>query len=116
MKEVRRVPLSSRIKSAWATERSRHAVAAWANVWCRVRGHAAKPVLTADALVRRDQNVEPVPLGGPEKIAVAQLVPTHFKGMLDFDAGQKRPQTARDAVIKKGPQAGCGTRAFFWLW
>ena len=27
------------------------------------------------------------------------------KACLDFDAGEERPQTARDAVIKKGPQA-----------
>ncbi len=67
--------------------------------------HAAKPVLMANVLVRRDQNVEPVPLGRPEEIAVAQLMPAHLKGVPDFDAGEDRPQTARDAVIKKGPQA-----------
>jgi hypothetical protein len=66
---------------------------------------AAKPVLMANVLVRRDQNVEPVPLGSPEEIAIAQLMPTHLKGVPDFDAGEKRPQTARDAVIEKGPQA-----------
>ncbi len=65
----------------------------------------AKPVLMADVLVRRDQNVEPVPFGCPEEIAVAQLVPTHLKGVPDFDASEKRPQTARDAVIEEGPQA-----------
>jgi hypothetical protein len=67
--------------------------------------HAAKPVLMANVLVRRDQNVEPVPLGSPEEFAVAQLVPTHLKGVPDFDAGENSPQTARDAVIKKRPQA-----------
>jgi hypothetical protein len=66
---------------------------------------AAKPVLMAKVLVRRDQNVEPVPLGSPEEIAVAQLMPTHLKGVPDFDASENRPQTARDAVIEKGPQA-----------
>jgi hypothetical protein len=66
---------------------------------------AAKPVLMANVLVRRDQNVEPVPLGGQEEISVAQLVPTHLKGVPDFDAGEKRPQTAWDTVIKQGPQA-----------
>lgn len=65
----------------------------------------AKPVLMANVLVRRDQNVEPISLGGPEQIAVAQLMPTHLKGVPGFDAGESRPQTARDAVIKKGPQA-----------
>jgi hypothetical protein len=67
--------------------------------------HAAKPVLMANVLVRRDQDVEPVPLGSPEEIAVAQLMPTHLKGVPDFDAGENRPQTARNAVIKKGLQA-----------
>ncbi|MBV9250665.1 MAG: hypothetical protein JO227_15630 [Acetobacteraceae bacterium] len=62
--------------------------------------HAAKPVLMANVLVRRDQDVEPVPFGSPEEIAVAQAVPTHLKGVSDFDAGEKSPQTARDAVIK----------------
>ena len=66
---------------------------------------AAKPVLMANVLVRRDQNVEPVPLGSPEEIAVALLVPTHLKGVPDLDAGEKRPQTARDAVIEQNPQA-----------
>jgi hypothetical protein len=66
----------------------------------------AKPVLLAYILVRRDQNVEPVPLGSPEEIAVAQLMPTHLKGVPDFGAGENRPRTARDAVIKNGPQAG----------
>jgi hypothetical protein len=74
----------------------------------------AKRVLMADVLVRRDQNVEPVPLGSPEEIAVAQLVRTHLRGVPGFDAGANRPQTARDAVIKKGPQARWGTRAFVW--
>ena len=67
--------------------------------------HAAKPVLMSNVLIRRDQNVEPVSFSRPKEIAVAQLVPTHLKGVPDFDAGEKRPQTARDAVIKKGPQA-----------
>jgi hypothetical protein len=66
---------------------------------------AAKPVLMANVLVRRDQNVKPVPLGSLEEIAVAQLVPTHLEGVPDFDTGENRPQTARDAVIKKDPQA-----------
>ena len=66
---------------------------------------ATKPVLMPDVLVRRDQNVEPVPLGSPEEIAVAQLMPTHLKGVPDLEAGENRPQTARDAVIEKGPQA-----------
>ena len=59
----------------------------------------------ANVLFRRDQNVEPVPLGSPEEIAVAQLVPTHLKGVPDFDAGENRPQTARDAVIERDPHA-----------
>jgi hypothetical protein len=67
---------------------------------------AAKPVLMANVLVRRDQNVEPIPLGSPEEIAVAQLMPTHLKGVPDLDAGEDRPQPARNAVIEKGPQAG----------
>jgi hypothetical protein len=67
--------------------------------------HAAKPVLMANVLVRRDQNVEPAPLGSPQEIAVAQHAPTHLKGVPDFDPGENRPQTARNAVIKKGPQA-----------
>jgi hypothetical protein len=75
----------------------------------------AKPVLMANVLVRRDQNVEPVPLGSLEEIAIAQLMPSHLKGVPDFDADENRPQTARDAVIEKGPQAKCGTRAFLWL-
>lgn len=66
---------------------------------------AAKPILTANVLVRRDQNVEPLPLGSPQEIAVAQLMPTHLKGVPDFDPGKNRAQTARDAVIEKGPQA-----------
>ena len=66
---------------------------------------AAKPVPMVNVLVQRDQNVEPVPLGSPEKIAVAQLMLIHLKGMPDFDAGENRPQTVRDAVIEKGPQA-----------
>ena len=65
----------------------------------------AKPVLMVNVLVRRDQNVEPVPLGSPEEIAVAQLMPTHLKGVPGLDAGEKRPQTARDAVIEERPQA-----------
>jgi hypothetical protein len=60
---------------------------------------ATKPVLMANVLVRGDQNVEPVPLGSLEEIAVAQLMPTHVKGVPDFDAGENRSQTARDAVI-----------------
>jgi hypothetical protein len=32
-------------------------------------------------------------------------MPTHLKGVPDFDASENRPQTARDAVIEKGPQA-----------
>jgi hypothetical protein len=51
------------------------------------------------------KNVEPVLLGRPEEIAVAQFMPTHLKGVPDFDAGENRPQTARDAVIEKGPHA-----------
>jgi hypothetical protein len=51
---------------------------------------AAKPVLMANVLVRRDQNVEPVPIGSPEEIAVAQLMPTHLKGEPDFDADENR--------------------------
>ena len=66
---------------------------------------ATKPVLMPDILVRRDQNVEPVPLGSPEEIAVAQLMPTHLKGVPDFDVGENRLQTARDAVIEKDAQA-----------
>jgi len=66
---------------------------------------ATKPVLMPDVLVGRDQNVEPVPLGRPEEIAVAQLMPTHLKRVPDFDAGENRPQTARNAVIEKDPQA-----------
>jgi hypothetical protein len=50
--------------------------------------HTAKPVLMANVLVRRDQNVEPVPFGSPEEIAVAQLVPTHLKGVPYLDAGE----------------------------
>ncbi|MGD0432379.1 MAG: hypothetical protein ABSA58_14950 [Acetobacteraceae bacterium] len=69
----------------------------------------------ANVLARRDQNIEPVPLGRPEEIAVAQLMPTHLKGVPDFDAGENRPQTARDAVIEKGPQARRGILAFLWL-
>jgi plasmid stability protein len=77
----------------------------------------AEPTILSErpSLVRRDQNVEPVPLGRPEEIAVAQLMPTHLKGVPDFDAGENRPQTARDAVIEKDPQARCGTLAFLWL-
>jgi hypothetical protein len=30
-------------------------------------------------------------------------MPAHFKGVPDFDAGENRLQTARDAVIDKGP-------------
>jgi hypothetical protein len=67
--------------------------------------HAAEPVLIANVLVRRDQNVEPVPLGSPQEIAVVQHVPAHLKGVLDFDAGENSPQTARNAVIKKDLQA-----------
>ena len=63
---------------------------------------AAEPVLMANVLVRRDQNVETVPLGSPEEVSVAQLRPTPLKGVPDFDAGENRPQTARDAVIEKG--------------
>jgi hypothetical protein len=59
----------------------------------------------ANVLVRRDQNVEPVPLGSAKEIAVAQLMPAHLKGVPDFDAGENRPRTARDAVIEKCPQA-----------
>jgi len=59
----------------------------------------------ANVLARRDQNIEPVQLGRPEEIAVAQLMPTHLKRVPDFDAGENRPQTARDAVIEKDPQA-----------
>jgi hypothetical protein len=66
---------------------------------------ATNPVLVPNVLVGRDQNVEPVPLGRPEEIAVAQLMPTHLKGVPDFDAGEDRPQTSRDAVIEKGSQA-----------
>ena len=66
---------------------------------------AAKPVLMANVLVRRDQTVEPVPLGSPEELAVAQLMPTHLEGVPDFEADEHRPQTARDAVIEKGSQA-----------
>ena len=54
---------------------------------------------------RRPQWCRICPFSRPKEIAVAQLVLTHLKGMLDFDAGEKRPQTARDAVIMKGPQA-----------
>ena len=66
---------------------------------------AAKPVPMAKVLVRRDQNVEPVPLGRLEEIAIAQFMPTHLKGVPDFDAGENRPQTARDAVIEERRQA-----------
>ena len=34
---------------------------------------AAKPILMANVLVRRDQNVEPLPLGSPQEIAHAAL-------------------------------------------
>jgi hypothetical protein len=54
-------------------------------------------------------------LGSLEEIAVAQLTPTHLKGVPDFDAGENRSRTARDAVIEKRPQARCGTLAFLWL-
>ena len=33
------------------------------------------------------------------------LVAHHLKGVPDFDAGESRPQTARDAVIEKRPHA-----------
>jgi hypothetical protein len=66
---------------------------------------AARSVLMANVLVRPDQNVEPVPLGRPEEIAVAQLMPTHLKGVPDFDACENRPETARDTVVEKGPHA-----------
>jgi hypothetical protein len=67
----------------------------------------------ANVLVRRDQNVEPVPLGNPEEIAVAQPMPPHLKGVPDFNAGENRPRTAPNPVIEKGrPQARCGTLAF----
>jgi hypothetical protein len=35
--------------------------------------HASKPVLMANVPVRHDQNVEPIPLGNLEEIAIAQL-------------------------------------------
>jgi hypothetical protein len=54
-------------------------------------------------------------LGRPVEIAVAQLTPTHLKGVPDCDAGENRPRTAPDAVIEKRPQARCGTLAFLWL-
>jgi hypothetical protein len=41
--------------------------------------------------IRREQNVEPVQLGSPEEIAVAQLVPTHFKRVPELDVGENRP-------------------------
>lgn len=66
---------------------------------------AIKPVLMANILVRRNQHIEPVPLGSPEEIAVAQLMPTHLEGVPDFDTGQNRPQTAGNAMIEKDPQA-----------
>ncbi len=67
---------------------------------------ASQPVLMANVPVRRDQNVEPVLLGGPEEIAVAQFMPIHLKGVPHFDPAENGAQTARDAVIEKGPQAG----------
>ena len=67
--------------------------------------HAAMPVPRANVLVRRDRNVEPIPLGNQEEIAVARLMPTHLEGGPDFEAGENRPWTARDVVIEKDRHA-----------
>jgi len=41
--------------------------------------HAGEPVLMADIIVGRDENVEPFALGGTQEIAAAQLVPASRK-------------------------------------
>lgn len=75
--------------------------------------HAGKPVLVANILVGRDENVEPFALGGLQEIAVAQLVPPPLEGMSHLDVAKSSPEAPWNAMVENDPQAGCGTRA---LW
>jgi hypothetical protein len=68
--------------------------------------HAGEPVLVANILVGRDENVEPFALGGPEEIAVAQLVPAHLEGMPHLDVAKSGPEAPRNAMVEDDPQAG----------
>jgi hypothetical protein len=68
--------------------------------------HAGEPVLMANIPVGRDENVEPFALGGPQEIAVAQLVPTHLEGMPHLDVAKSGPETPGNAMVENDPQAG----------
>jgi hypothetical protein len=68
--------------------------------------HAGEPVLVANILIRRDENIEPFALGGPQEIAVAQLVPTHLEGMPHLDIAKSSPEAPRNAMVENDPQAG----------
>jgi hypothetical protein len=68
--------------------------------------HAGKPVLVANILVGRDENVEPFALGGLQEIAVAQFVPAHFEGMPRFHIAKSGPEASRNAMVENDPQAG----------
>lgn len=68
--------------------------------------HAGEQVLVANILVGRDENIEPFALGGPQEIAVAQLVPAHLEGMPHLDIAKRGPEAPRNAMVENNPQAG----------
>jgi hypothetical protein len=68
--------------------------------------HASEPVLVANILVGSDENVEPFALGGPQEIAVAQLVPADLEGMPHLDIAENGSQAPRNAMIENDAQAG----------
>lgn len=68
--------------------------------------HAGEPVLVANILVGRDENVEPFALGGPQEIAVARLVPAHLEGMPHLDMAKSGSEAPRNAMVENDPQAG----------
>jgi hypothetical protein len=44
--------------------------------------------------------------GGPQEIAVAQLVPLHFEGMPHLDIAKSVSEAPRNAMVENDPQAG----------
>lgn len=68
--------------------------------------HAGEPVPVANILVGRDENIEPSALGGPQEIAVAQLVPAHLEGMPYLDIAKSGSEAPRNAMIENDLQAG----------
>jgi hypothetical protein len=72
----------------------------------------AKLVLLAYILVRRDQNVEPVPLGSLEQIAVAQLMPISKACLTSTPARTVRGPRPAPLLLQRGQSSGVAGAMF----